>query len=214
MLTREQVYLAQYLHLDGLGSGALYDGLRWVRLCGMARHDTTVSFTTATMFGGAKVFEGVSSGDSLVGNLSYRTERGTSRSVGKVVFRPVDDSLLSRPSVGVRYGFYSDLRHIEETGDVVGNELLVAPTAGELTLALAIFEGGVSYPLVALNPVENGDTVTFETSRRTPAPTGRAVFSNGAVSVSLSNWVAPTRLPTKFSVRGFFEQPPVGRCNE
>src|SRR5258707_9207302 len=52
-----------YLRLEGLTSGAMFDGLRWVRVCNLMRRDSTVSFTTAEMFGGAEVFEGVSDAD-------------------------------------------------------------------------------------------------------------------------------------------------------
>jgi len=213
VVSRERANYGRYLRLEGLRSGAMYDGLRWVRLCSLARHDSTVSFTTAEMFGGVDVFEGVSDGDSLRGELTYRPVRGSPRSVGRVVFRPLDDPLPGDRPLGRRYGFYSDLRYSEATGDNGGTELLVASTAGKLTVALAIIEGTVSSPFVGFNHVEIGDTVRFQIWRKTPAPTVRAIFVNGFVEVSLSDWVVPpSRLPRKFSLRSFFEQPPIGRC--
>ena len=213
VVSREDADYGRYLRLEGLRSGAMYDGLRWIRVCGLTRHDSTVSFSTAEMFGGVRVFEGVSDGDGLRGELTYRPVRGSPRSWGRVVFRPLDDPLPGDRSLGRRYGFYSDLRYSEATGDNGGTELLVASTAGKLTVALAIIEGTVSSPFVGFNHVEIGDTVRFQIWRKTPAPTVRAIFVNGFVEVSLSDWVVPpSRLPRKFSLRSFFEQPPIGRC--
>lgn len=216
VISRDDADYGEYLRLDGLGSGAMYDGPRWVRVCGLTRHDSTVSFTTAEMYGGVTVFEGVSDGDSLRGELIYRPARGPTRSWGRVVFRPLDDSLSSHRSLDPRYGFYSDRRYIERAGDNVGAELLLASTAGNLTVALAIFEGTVTSPFVGFNAVEIKDTVRFEIwreTRKTPAPMGRAVFGKGFVEISMSDWVVPpSRLRKTFSLESFFEQPPVGQC--
>ncbi len=191
---------AEYLRLNG-PSSAFYDGIRWIRICELTQNDRQIAFRTAPLFGRVFVFSGTAGGAEFRGPLT-----GFARSE-EVGFRRVDDGDSNAT------GFYSDLRYVEETGDNVGAELLVAAIAGQRTVALMIAEGSAGSPLIGFNQVKAADTLRFELWRSSEAPRATAVFQDSIVFVSLTNEVGPARrLRKEFSLSAFYDQTPTGEC--
>jgi hypothetical protein len=193
-----------YLRLKD-SSSALYDGLRWIRICGPVENDTLVSFATAPMFNRVFTFRGTSQSGEIRGRL---TRFGDSLDL---VFRPFDESSASIPQRRDKSGFYSNLRYIEEAGDNVGQELLVGTIAGQPTVAFMMAEGSASLPQIGFNIHESHDTLRFDISRDTAAPRVGAVFGDSAAALSLSDGER-LQLPKLFSLAAFYDQPAEGVC--
>jgi hypothetical protein len=192
-----------YLRLKD-SSSALYVGLRWVPICGLVVNDTLVSFRTAPMFGRAFTFNGTSRAGELRGRLTRF------RDTLNVVFRRFDTPTPSIPLSPEKSGFYSNLEYIEESGDNVGEQLLVGTIRGQPTAAFMMAEGSVASPQIGFNVRESHDTLLFDVSRDTTAPHITAVFADSAVAVSLGD--DRSRLPKRFSLAAFYDQPAEGTC--
>lgn len=193
-----------YLRLKD-SSSALYDGLRWIRICGPVDNDTLVSFATARMFNRVFTFRGTPQSGEIRGQL-----RGFADSLN-LVFRAFDESGAPTARSREKSGFYSNLNYIEEAGDNVGQELLVGTISGQPTVAFMMAEGSASLPQIGFNIRESHDTLRFDVSRDTTAPRISAVFRDSAVTVSLSDGER-SRLPKVFSLAAFYDQPAEGVC--
>jgi hypothetical protein len=193
-----------YLKLND-SSSALYDGLRWIRICGPVENDTLVSFATARMFNRVFTFRGTPQAGEIRGQLT-----GFSDTLD-LVFRPFDESRASTAQSRDKSGFYSNLNYIKEAGDNVGEELLLGAIAGQPTVAFMMAEGSAGFPRIGFNIRESHDTLRFDVSRDTTAPRISAVFGDSAVAVSLSDGER-SRLPKVFSLAAFYDQPPEGVC--
>jgi hypothetical protein len=193
-----------YLRLKD-SSSALYHGLGWLRICELVANDTIVSFRTAPMFGRAFTFNGKFRAGALHGKLTRFTD------TLDLVFRRFDKPTPPISQSPEKSGFYSNLQYIEEAGDNVGQELLVGTIGGQPTAAFMMAEGTVSSPQIGFNMRGSQDTLLFDISRDSTAPHITAVFGDSAVAVSLGG-ADRSRLPKRFSLVAFFDQPAEAAC--
>lgn len=71
-------------------------------------------------------------------------------------------------------GFFTDMHYIQETGDVLGDEVWIVYARGKYWAAVQIAEGSPEPPVVV--PVEvSGSTVKFSLSLKQVGPDGKPV---------------------------------------
>ena len=199
-----------WLHLDtdSLG-GAIYDSRRLLRVCALRiASDGAVAFSTGEGFGtgrSARSFEGRFDADGLRGRL-----RVYGRDFGEVVF----DRFAEAPdSLRSLTGVYSSIVVVEETGDAVGEEVIIAVDGGELRVMFDA-RAGASIPHAGFNVSFVKDTLRFEiivTDGSTKRYVG-ILRDSGLDLLPESRPEASRTLPKKFTLEEFFGQERRGEC--
>ena len=199
-----------WLHLDNdsLG-GAIYGSPRLLRVCALRiASDGAVAFSTGADFGrgrSARSFEGRFDADGLRGTL-----RMFGRDFGEVVFHRFAEAPdgLHRLT-----GFYSNIVLVEEAGDLVGSEVIIAADGDELRVMFDDREGA-SVPHAGFNVSFARDTLRFDIIAL-DGSTMRHVGilrDSGLILFRESRPEASETLPKRFTLEEFFGQERYGEC--
>lgn len=199
-----------WLHLDNdsLG-GAIYGSPRLLRICALRiASDGAVAFSTAEDFGpgrGARSFEGRFDADGLRGRL-----RVFGRDFGEVAF----DRFGEAPdSLHRLTGFYSNIVLVEQAGDLVGSEVIIAADGDEVRVMYDDREGA-SVPHAGFNVSFAKDTLRFDIIEL-DGSTRRLVGilrDSGLRLFRESRPEASETLPKRFTLEEFFGQERHGEC--
>ena len=202
--------LSDWLHLDNdsLG-GAIYDSRRLLRVCALRLgSDGAVAFSTGEGFGtgrSARSFEGRLDADGLRGRL-----RVYGRDFGEIFF----DRFAEAPdSLRSLTGVYSSIVVVEETGDAVGEEVIIAVDGDKLRVMYDAREGA-SVPHAGFNVSFVRDTLRFEiivVDGSTRHYVG-ILRDSGLDFFRESRPEASETLPKRFTLEEFFGQERYGEC--
>jgi hypothetical protein len=217
---------AEFLRLDDDGTGAYRVALRWVAICEwkLGANDR-FTFRTAQHYGMVYTFNGALAADTIRGHLTLLDGDGTrQRWTIDATFQPLDTTDGTREVLGVPGGIYSELKYLEDAGDVVGVELFIGTMRGRLNIALGQIQGSIFDLLMAHDIERSGDTVRFRTAALPSSEMSwRAVFKDGEVAlfdpvswaevagrlVRAPRWLS---IPRVASLGAFFREEALGTC--
>ena len=176
--------------------GAIYGSPRLLRICALRiASDGAVAFSTAEDFGpgrGARSFEGRFEADGLRGRL-----RVFGRDFGEVAF----DRFGEAPdSLHRLTGFYSNIVLVEQAGDLVGSEVIIAADGDEVR---------VMYDVSFAKDTLRFDIIELDGSTRRLVGILR---DSGLRLFRESRPEASETLPKRFTLEEFFGQERHGEC--
>lgn len=197
--------------------GFVYSATGGAEVCDM-RADTTgrVAWNTGDAFGRVRYrFDGQHVAGELRGRIGRTSARGDTTSADLTLRR-------AEPSAGAApAGAYSNMRYSEESGDLLGTDLILLP-GDSLMGALTIAEGTPSKPRPLLDRRRNGDTLQFAIQQtavdRRGAPVRRpkllftAILSRDTLRLRQSDAVEDQLLTRRGSVSEFLRRQPVRAC--
>jgi hypothetical protein len=211
--------VAEFLRLEADGSGAIYDGVGWAEICQWkADSGGRVSFRSAPHFGIIFSFDGSVINETIRGRMDL-LEDGTKPRWNKVVtFQRLDSADKTPQLVGGSGGLYSDVRYIEEAGDLVGTKVFIGSVRDSLKIAVQFFEGSPGQVQTPEKLSLTSDTVWFRFGE--PGHDGMdyaVVLTPGAVELSSPDFRRGTdagsnKLPRTQSIAGFYQGKTRGTC--
>lgn len=213
---------ANFLRLDGNGSGAIYDGLHWIKICRWnADSAGRVSFRSAPYFEMVYAFDGAGASDSVRGRLDLLERGTTSRWNKDISFHRLDSADKTPRLLGVPGGVYSDVTYVEEAGDLVGTEVFVGSVRDSLKFTVQWFEGSPGEIFIPSRMSVSGDTVRFRIGKPGADGTdGGYVFSQQSVE-TLPEAHKPgkaaepvQKLPRTKSIAEFYKGETEGTCTQ
>jgi hypothetical protein len=197
--------------------GFIYSASSGAELCDI-QVDTAdrVAWNTGSAFGRVRyAFDGRHADDELRGTLRRTSERGDTGSVG-LALRRVEPAAPGAPA-----GVYSSMRYSEDSGDLLGRNLLLLDGNGRIG-ALTIAEGTPGPPHPLLDSRRGGDTLRFAiqttsfdrrgTPIRNPKRVFTAIFAGDSVHLQEIDAVEGQVLTRRGSIGDFLRRQPVRAC--
>lgn len=175
---------AWVVRISSNGEGALYAPPLTLKIVAVDVNQHTFSFETETLDDRSYRFRAERRRKGLQGTVTVAGRMGKVIASSEVSLTKLPESLPSN------WGLYSNIQFIEESGDVFGTALLLAPDSAAVIGFYTIYESDQRDPLPLENPKLSRNKLTFSVREGKEVIHFQAILSERAVTLTQTDaWV-------------------------